>query len=123
MQITCLSFLLLIKTLKELCKGCLGILIYFVSSAEKQTHSTSTMLWFSKKQRWRNGPKLPKTIYNRFCSTSINSTSAIFVFVNSEDYRNEFFNHVAIFDFEKNLWHSVNGIKLDASRKCAIRDL
>ena len=46
---------------------------------------SSTMLWFSNKHRWRRGPdlKLSPESFSNFCSTSLNSTAILFVFIGS----------------------------------------
>ena len=71
---------------------------------------SSTMLWFSNKQRWRRGPDLqsgPKSFEN-FCLSSLNSTTILFVFTG---YTNTFVTKVAIFNFQYKVWTDIPRMK------------
>ena len=77
---------------------------------------SSTMLWFSNKQRWRRGPDLqlnPESFRN-FCSSSLNSTAIMFVFIGNihPNYGGDYFvTKVAIFNFQFNLWTDISNMK------------
>ena len=76
---------------------------------------SSTMLWFSNKQRWRRGPDLqlnPKSFRN-FCSSSLNSTAIIFVFIGyiHPHYDHHWVTKVAIFNFQFNVWTDISNMK------------
>ena len=79
---------------------------------------SSTMLWFSNKQRWRQGPDLqlnPESFRN-FCSSSLNSTAIMFVF-----NIDTFVSNVAIFNFQYKVWTDIPRMKeklQDASLTC-----
>ena len=67
---------------------------------------SSSMLWFSNKQRWRRGPDLklsPKSFTN-FCSSSLNSTAILFVFTG---HTNHDITQVAIFNFQYSVWTDI----------------
>ena len=74
------------------------------------------MLWFSNKQRWRRGPDLqlnPESFRN-FCSSSLNSTAIMFVFIGNihPNYGGDYFvTKVAIFNFQFNLWTDISNMK------------
>ena len=68
------------------------------------------MLWFSNKQRWRRGPDLqlnPES-FTSFCSSSLNSTAILFVFISST---NTFVTNVAIFNFQHKVWTDIPKMK------------
>ena len=76
---------------------------------------SSTMLWFSNKQRWRQGPDLglsPESFRN-FCSSSLNSTAIIFVFIGyiNPHYDHHWVTKVAIFNFQFNVWTDIPNMK------------
>ena len=77
---------------------------------------SSTMLWFSNKQRWRRGPDLqlnPESFRN-FCSSSLNSTAIMFVFIGNihPNYGGDYFvTKVAIFNFQFNVWTDISNMK------------
>ena len=78
---------------------------------------SSTMLWFSNKQRWRRGPDLqlsPESFFN-FCSSSLNSTAILFVFIGSthtDQHINPWFvTKVAIFNFQYKVWTDIPKMK------------
>ena len=78
-----------------------------------------TMLWFSNKQRWRRGPDLqsPESFSN-FCSSSLNSTAVMFVFIGNT---HTFVKNVAIFNFQYKVWTDIPRMKeklQDASLTC-----
>ena len=81
---------------------------------------SSTMLWLSNKQRWRRGPDLqlgPESI-NNFCSSSLNSTAIMFVFIGNT---HTYVSNVAIFNFQYNVWTDIPRMKgklQDASLTC-----
>ena len=75
------------------------------------------MLWFSNKQRWRRGPDLqlsPESFFN-FCSSSLNSTAILFVFIGSthtDQHINPWFvTKVAIFNFQYKVWTDIAKMK------------
>jgi hypothetical protein len=77
---------------------------------------TSTMLWLSNKQRWRRGPDLqlsPK-VFRNFCSSSLNSTAVLIVFIG---YIHPYYDgdhyviKVAIFNFQLNVWTDIPKMK------------
>ena len=71
---------------------------------------SSTMLWFSKKQRWRRGPDLhinPNS-FSSFCSSSLNSTAILFVFIGNTYER---LAKVAIFNFQLKTWTDIPKMK------------
>ena len=90
---------------------------YIVENPQEQDPiiKSSTMLWFSNKQRWRQGPDLqlnPESFRN-FCSSSLNSTAIIFVFIG---YIHPHYGHycvtkVAIFNFQFNVWTDIPNMK------------
>ena len=71
---------------------------------------SSTMLWFSNKQRWRRGPdlQLNPNSFNSFCSSSLNSTAIIFVFIDNTFTR---IAKVAIFNFQLTAWTDIPKMK------------
>ena len=71
----------------------------------------STMLWFSKKQRWRRGPDLPlsHTSFTNFCLSSLNSTAILFVFTDGKT--NTFVTNVSIFNFQFKVWTDIPRMK------------
>ena len=71
---------------------------------------SSTMLWFSKKQRWRRGPDLQfnPNSFSSFCSSSLNSTAIFFVFIDITDTR---IAKVAIFNFQLLVWTDIPNMK------------
>ena len=75
---------------------------------------SSTMLWFSNKQRWRQGPDLglsPESFRN-FCSSSLNSTAIIFVFIGYiHPHYDYWVTKVAIFNFQFNVWTDIPNMK------------
>ena len=84
----------------------------------------STMLWFSNKQRWRRGPDLqsPESFSN-FCSSSLNSTAIMFVFIGNT---HTFVSNVAIFNFQYKVWTDIPRMKeklQDASLTCNMATL
>ena len=77
---------------------------------------SSTMLWFSNKQRWRRGPdlKLSPESFTNFCSSSLNSTAILFVFIGStheDQHVNQFVTKVAIFNFQYKVWTDISKMK------------
>ena len=77
---------------------------------------SSTMLWFSNKQRWRRGPdlKLSPESFTNFCSSSLNSTAILFVFIGSphkDQHANQFVTKVAIFNFQYKVWTDIPKMK------------
>ena len=78
---------------------------------------SSTMLWFSNKQRWRRGPdlKLSPESFTNFCSSSLNSTAILFVFIGSthtDQHINPWFvTKVAIFNFQYKVWTDIPKMK------------
>ena len=74
--------------------------------SDETIFKTSTMLWFSNKQQWRRGPDLqlnPNT-FNTFCSSSLNSTAILFVFIDNAYAR---ISKVAIFNFQLKAWTDI----------------
>ena len=78
------------------------------------------MLWFSNKQRWRQGPDLhlrPQQSFINFCSSSLNSTAIMFVFIgyNFPNYDGDDYSHyvtkVSIFNFQFNVWTDIPNMK------------
>ena len=70
---------------------------------------SSTMLWFSNKQRWRQGPDLhlrPQQSFINFCSSSLNSTAIMFVFIGYN-----YVTKVSIFNFQFNVWTDIPNMK------------
>ena len=86
---------------------------------------SSTMLWFSNKQRWRRGPDLqlsPESFTN-LCWSSLNSTAVLFVFIG---HTNTFVTKVAIFNFQYKVWTDIPKMKeklLDAFMTCTMTTL
>ena len=78
------------------------------------------MLWFPRKQRWRQGPDLPLDTgsFTTFCSTALNSTSIIFTFIGTLDnnYYQDTIIKIVRFDFESKQWTDIPkmGEKLQA---------
>ena len=75
---------------------------------------SGTMLWFSNKQRRRRGPdlKLSPESFTNFCSSCLNSTAILFVFIGSPDQHiNQYVTKVAIFDFQYKVWTDVTKMK------------
>ena len=76
---------------------------------------SSTMLWFSNKQRWRRGPDLPLSpeSFSNFCSSSLNSTAILFVFLHAYQYQygDHFVTKVAIFNFQYKVWTDIPKMK------------
>ena len=70
------------------------------------------MLWFSNKQRWRRGPdlKLSPKSFTDFCSSSLNSTAILFVFIGNT-HTDQFVTKVAIFNFQYKAWTDVPKMK------------
>ena len=87
------------------------------------------MLWMTRKQRWRQGPDLPLDTgsFTTFCSTALNSTSVMFIFIGSLDgYYQESIFKIARFDFESKQWTDIPkmGEKLQAAAlTCAMTTL
>ena len=71
---------------------------------------SSTMLWFSNKQRWRRGPDLHinSNSFSSFCSSSLNSTAILFVFIGNTYAR---LAKVAIFNFQLKAWTDIPKMK------------
>ena len=71
---------------------------------------SSTMLWFSNKQRWRRGPdlQLNPDSFSSFCSSSLNSTAIFFVFIDISFTR---IAKVAIFNFQLQAWTDIPKMK------------
>ena len=69
---------------------------------------SSTMLWFSNKQRWRRGPdlKLSPESFTNFCSSSLNSTAILFVFIGNT-HQHQSVTKVAIFNFQYKVWTDI----------------
>ena len=92
-----------------------GFAEYIVENPQHQDDpiiKSSTMLWFSNKQRWRRGPDLqlsPESFRN-LCSSSLNSTATMFVFIgyNGVDH---YVTKVAIFNFQFNIWTDIPNMK------------
>ena len=74
--------------------------------SDQTVFKTSTMLWFSNKQQWRRGPDLQLNLntFNTFCSSSLNSTAVLFVFIDNTYAR---IAKVAIFNFELKKWTDI----------------
>ena len=72
--------------------------------------TSSTMLWFSNKQRWRRGPDLQfnPNSFSSFCSSSLNSTAIFFVFIDITLTR---IGKVAIFNFQLQVWTDIPKMK------------
>ena len=72
--------------------------------------TSSTMLWFSNKQRWRRGPDLQfnPNSFSSFCSSSLNSTAIFFVFIDITLTR---IAKVAIFNFQLQVWTDIPKMK------------
>ena len=70
---------------------------------------SSTMLWFSNKQRWRRGPDLlsPES-FSDFCSSSLNSTAIMFVFIGNT---HTYVTNAAIFNFQYKVWTDIPRMK------------
>ena len=84
---------------------------------------SSTMLWFSNKQRWRRGPDLPISpeSFSNFCLSSLNSTAILFVFI-----QDTFVKNVAIFNFQYKVWTDIPKMKeklRDADMTCTMATL
>ena len=85
-------------------------------------HSTerSTMIWFTKKKRWRKGPVLPnKVSYHHFCSTPLNSSSVLFAFVGDITLEMKWestqsIKEMAIFDFHTKQWIEISRMNVEA---------
>ena len=77
---------------------------------------SSTMLWFSNKQRWRRGPDLlsPES-FSDFCSSSLNSTAIMFVFIGNT---HTYVTNAAIFNFQYKVWTDIP--KMDGLRDADI---
>ena len=73
---------------------------------------SSTMLWFSNRKRWRQGPdlQLSPESFRDLCSSSLNSTAIMFVFIS---YINPYYGghhyvkKVSIFNFQFNVWTDI----------------
>jgi hypothetical protein len=67
---------------------------------------SSTMLWFSNKQHWRRGPdlQLRPEAFTTLCSSSLNSTAILFVFIGNT-YTDV--TKVAIFNFQYKVWTDI----------------
>ena len=73
---------------------------------------SSSMLWFSNKQCWRRGPDLqfsPQSFTN-FCSSSLNSTAILFVFIGNT-HQHQSVTKVAIFNFQYKVWTDIHKTK------------
>ena len=89
------------------------------------------MLWFSNKQRWRRGPdlKLSPESFTNFCSSSLNSTAILFVFIgypHKDQHINQYVTKVAIFNFQYKVWTDVPKMKeklRDADMTCTMATL
>ena len=81
---------------------------------ELANFKSSTMIWFSNKQRWRRGPdlQLNPEPYNNLCSSSLNSTAVLFVFI-GKIHKNggQLVTKVAIFNFQSNVWIDIPKMK------------
>ena len=77
---------------------------------QNPTLKSSTMLWFSNKQRWRRGPDLllSEEPFANFCSSSLNSTAILFVFIGNT---HTFVTDVAIFNFQYKVWTDIPRMK------------
>ena len=90
---------------------------YIVENPQEQDPiiKSSTMLWFSNKQRWRQGPdlRLSPESFRNFCSSSLNSTAIIFVFIGyiHPHYDHHWVTKVAIFNFQFNVWTDIPNMK------------
>ena len=62
-----------------------------------------SMLWMTKRQRWRRGPNWPEKLAHptRFCSCALNSSSVVFIQHHFIDLRPTF---NVIFDYDHNKW-------------------
>ena len=84
------------------------------------------MLWFSNKQRWRRGPdlKLSPESFTNFCSSSLNSTAILFVFIGNA-HHHHFVTKVAIFNFQYKVWTDIPKMKetLQAVMSCTMATL
>ena len=73
------------------------------------------MLWFSNKKRWRRGPdlQLSPESFSNFCSSSLNSTAILFVFLHAYQYQygDHFVTKVAIFNFQYKVWTDIAKMK------------
>ena len=80
---------------------------HFLDPTPITDFKSSTMIWFSNKQRWRRGPdlQLNPEPYNNLCSSSLNSTAVLFVFI-GKIHKNggQLVTKVAIFNFQSNVW-------------------
>ena len=77
--------------------------------------TSSTMLWFSNKQRWRRGPDLQinPNSFSSFCSSTLNSTAILFVFLHAYQYQHgdHFVTKVAILNFQYKVWTDIPKMK------------
>ena len=73
---------------------------------------SSTMLWFSNKHVWRRGPdlKLSPESFTNFCSSSLNSTAILFVFIGNT-HQHQSVTKVAIFNFQYKVWTDIPKMK------------
>ena len=81
---------------------------------EQTTFKSSTMLWFSNRKYWRRGPDLGlnPSAFEKFCSSSLNSTAILFVFIgNLQGLDSDFITKVAIFNFQFNVWTDIPKMK------------
>ena len=96
-----------------------GFAEYIVENPQHQDDpiiKSSTMLWFSNKQRWRQGPdlQLSPESFSNFCSSSLNSTAIMFVFIGFIHPYYGYDHHVtkvAIFNFQFNVWTDIPNMK------------
>ena len=84
--------------------------IYNPTESHSIIIKSSTMLWFSNKQRWKRGPDLPLSpeTFTNFCSSSLNSTAILFVFIGNTQI---LVTNVAIFNFQYKLWTDIPTMK------------
>ena len=110
-----------------------GLMFWLVSGKYADPNPTdphpisksSTMIWFSNKQRWRRGPdlQLSPESFTSFCFSSLNSTATLFVFISNT---NTFVTNVSIFNFQYKVWTDIPKMKeklQDADMTCTMATL
>ena len=86
-----------------------------------------TMIWYSKKEKWKKGPNLPEWLLEikDFCATSLNSTSvAIYGGVGFEKETST--NFMTIYHFHLKLWIKLPGLEIDPKfifRECSLSSI
>ena len=68
----------------------------------------NTMIWYTKRQRWKLGPELPIE-FSRLCSTALNSTSALMAFINTKN-GNDKVEKMSVYDFYARQWVEIPNI-------------